>query len=183
MSSQLTNLVPVFDRQNYGQWSKAMKAFLMSQGLWGFTDGSVPHPGPGAPVDKVNAWQRLADMARGNIVLRLAPAIQQGVEDAATTQDVWHCLEVGYRSPSATTVYKDLKEAISTHIHPNTHPAPQIDKMSAAFACLYNCHRCTYFILIFLYFIRIYLVKYSCLSPYVTPQRGVLVRHVQRVSG
>ena len=28
------------------------------------------------------------------------------------------------------------------------------------------CHGCTYFILIFLYFIRIYLVKYSCLSPY-----------------
>ena len=77
-------------------------------------------------------------MARGNIVLRLSPAIQQGVEDAATTQDVWHRLEVGYGSPSATTVYKDLKEAISIHIHSNSHPAPQIDKMSAAFARLYN---------------------------------------------
>ena len=113
MAAQLTNLVPIFDRQNYGQWSKAMKAFLMSQGLWGFTDGSVSHPGPGTPLEEVSGWQRLADMARGNIVLCLAPAIQQGVEDTATTQAVWHHLEVGYGSPSATTIYKDLKEAIS----------------------------------------------------------------------
>ena len=34
MSSQLTNLVPVFDGQNYGQWAKAIKVFLMSQELW-----------------------------------------------------------------------------------------------------------------------------------------------------
>ena len=70
MSSQLTNLVPVFDGQNYGQWAKAIKAFLMSQGLWGYMDGTIPHPGVGTPAEEVNAWQRSSDMARGNIVLR-----------------------------------------------------------------------------------------------------------------
>ena len=77
MSSQLTNLVPVFDGQNYGQWVKAIKAFLMSQGLWGYTDGSIPAPGPGALAEEVATWQRSSDMARGNIVLHLAPAVQR----------------------------------------------------------------------------------------------------------
>ena len=133
MLSQLTNLVPVFDRQNYGQWLKAIKTFLMSQGLWGFMHGSIPHPREGTLIEEISAWQRMSDMARGNIVLHLAPAVQQVAEDVTTTQDLWHLLQVGYGSPSATTIYKDLKEAISIKIHNNSHPAPQIDKMSAAF--------------------------------------------------
>ena len=138
MSSQLTNLVPVFDGQNYGQWVKAIKVFLMSQGLWGYTDGTIAQPAAGAPAEEVAAWQRASDMARGNIVLRLAPAVQQAAEEAATVMDLWNALCVGYGSPTATTVYKDFKEAISIRIHNNSHPAPQIDKMSAAFARLNN---------------------------------------------
>ena len=109
MSSQLTYLVPVFDGQNYGQWAKAIKAFLMSQGLWGYTDGTIAQPGAGAPAEEVANWQRSSDMARGNIVLRLAPAVQQSAEEAATVVDLWNALHVGYGSPMATTVYKDLK--------------------------------------------------------------------------
>ena len=138
MSSQLTNLVPVFDGQNYGQWAKAIKVFLMSQGLWGYTNGTIAQPGAGAPAEEVAAWQRASDMARGNLVLRLAPAVQQSAEEAATVVDLWNALCIGYGSPTATTVYKDLKEAISIRIHNNSHPAPQIDKMSATFACLNN---------------------------------------------
>jgi hypothetical protein len=37
MSSQLATLVPVFDRTNYLVWSRAMKAYLQSQGLFGYT--------------------------------------------------------------------------------------------------------------------------------------------------
>jgi hypothetical protein len=44
MSSQLTSLVTVFDGQNYGNWSKAMHAFLMVQGLWSYTDGTTTEP-------------------------------------------------------------------------------------------------------------------------------------------
>jgi hypothetical protein len=44
MSSQLTSLITVFDGQNYGTWSKAMRAFLMAQGLWTFTDGTTTEP-------------------------------------------------------------------------------------------------------------------------------------------
>jgi hypothetical protein len=49
MLSQLTTFVQVFDGQNYGIWSKAMHAFLMAQGLWGFTDGTNTEPYP--PTD------------------------------------------------------------------------------------------------------------------------------------
>jgi transposase InsO family protein len=44
MLSQLTTFVQVFDGQNYVTWCKAMCAFLMAQGLWGFTNGSLPEP-------------------------------------------------------------------------------------------------------------------------------------------
>jgi hypothetical protein len=49
MLSQLTTFVQVFDGQNYGVWSKAMCAFLLAQGLWGFTDGTNTKPYP--PTD------------------------------------------------------------------------------------------------------------------------------------
>jgi transposase InsO family protein len=51
MSSQLTTFVQVFDGQNYGIWSKAMRAFLMAQGLWGFTDGTNTEPYP--PINPI----------------------------------------------------------------------------------------------------------------------------------
>src|SRR6267378_1746919 len=44
MSSQLTTLVQTFDGSNYQLWSKAMKAWLQSQGLWGFVDGTIVCP-------------------------------------------------------------------------------------------------------------------------------------------
>ena len=51
MSSQLTSLVSTFDRSNYGLWSKSMKAFLMSQGLWAYIDGTISTPiAPIAPL-------------------------------------------------------------------------------------------------------------------------------------
>ncbi len=44
MSSQLTSLVQTFDGQNYGLWSKAMRAYLQSQGLWAHIAGSITAP-------------------------------------------------------------------------------------------------------------------------------------------
>ena len=44
MSSQLTSLTTVFAGQDYNNWSKAMRAFLMAQGLWGYVSGDLPEP-------------------------------------------------------------------------------------------------------------------------------------------
>ena len=69
MSSQLTTLVQTFDRLNYQLWSKVMKAWLQSQGLWGFVDGTIVHPADPATAEiataeaAIAAWVRSNDMA------------------------------------------------------------------------------------------------------------------------
>ena len=88
MTSQLTSLVPVFDGQNYNLWAQPIKAFLMSQGLWGYVDGSITAPGAGAPAEEVAAWQCSNDMAKGNIILRLTTPLQQFAENIATAEDM-----------------------------------------------------------------------------------------------
>jgi hypothetical protein len=44
MSQQLTSLIPVLDGSNYRLWSQAIKAYLMSLGLWGYVTGNLEHP-------------------------------------------------------------------------------------------------------------------------------------------
>ena len=44
MSSQLTTLTTVFTGQDWTNWSKAMRAFLMAQGLWGYASGDISEP-------------------------------------------------------------------------------------------------------------------------------------------
>jgi hypothetical protein len=101
MSSQLATLVPVFDGTNYLVWSRAMKAYLQSQGLFGYTDGSLTIPvsisavtaSPAVPATastpaiaavaavtaydptpaEILSWKKSNDMAMGAIILRLSP--------------------------------------------------------------------------------------------------------------
>ena len=133
MSTQLTQLVPIFDGSNYGIWAKAMKAFLMAQGLWGFVDGTITAPAD--PAD-LAAWQRSTDMARGNITLRVSPALQEYADSIATLTTLWTNLKNRYGAATVPMIYKDFKEAISIRFNPNQHPGPQFDKLAAAFARL-----------------------------------------------
>ena len=89
MSSQLTSLVPLFDGSGYITWAKAIKAFLMSQGLWGFVSGTfieLPYPwakdskgklkDPGTEqlkkyCEEHDPWQQCQDMCLGSIMLCL----------------------------------------------------------------------------------------------------------------
>ncbi len=76
MSSQLTSLVPIFDGSNWSIWSKAMTAFFMSQGLWGYIEGVIPAPVLGAGTPPVTAadvalWNKNDEMARGNLTVML----------------------------------------------------------------------------------------------------------------
>src|SRR6266702_192233 len=141
MSSQLTSLVPVFDGSNWSTWSKAMTAFFMLQGLWGYVAGTIPVPGVGAagppPVTAadVSLWNKNAEMARGKLTLRLSPAVQQAVT-GNTSQLLWDAIKDRYGAVSMPCIYKDFKEVISIRFNPNQHPTPQFEKMAAAFACL-----------------------------------------------
>ena len=40
-TSQLAASVPIFDGSNFLAWAKPMRAFLMSQGLWGYASGDL----------------------------------------------------------------------------------------------------------------------------------------------
>ena len=143
MSANPTTLVPILDRTNWEVWSKVMKAFLMSIGLWKHADGTVPWPstlGPNPTAEAqdahdlhVAALEREENQCIGNIVLHCSAAIQQevsGLDDAST---LWNCLQTLYGEATLTGIYKDFKEALSANINPEQHPGPTIDKCQAAF--------------------------------------------------
>ncbi len=143
MSSQLTMLVQTFDGSNYQLWSKAMKAWLQSQGLWGFVDRTIVHPADpaagaataeiAAAEAAIAAWVRSNDMAMGNLVLRLNPSIQESLGAFTAAEAVWDDLRDRYGAATIPQVYKDFKEVIDICINPNTHPSVQLDHMAAAF--------------------------------------------------
>ena len=107
MSSQLTQLVPIFDSSNWSTWSKAMTAFFMLQGLWGFVDGSIASPGATGTATELAAWQRSDEMARGNLTLRLSPAIQQAIT-GTSTQTLWDAVKARYGAVSMPSIYRDF---------------------------------------------------------------------------
>jgi hypothetical protein len=86
MLSQLTTFVQVFDRQNYGVWSKAMHAFLMAQGLWGFTDGTNTEPYPPTDPLPIPPLAATASQAESNAhdVLK----VQYKIDKAAYEKDL-----------------------------------------------------------------------------------------------
>jgi hypothetical protein len=163
MSSQLATLVPVFDGTNYLVWSRAMKAYLQSQGLFGYTDGSLTIPisipavaaSPAVPantttpaIDAVTAvpaydptpadilsWKKSNDMAMGAIILRLSPSIQQLISQA-TAEELWTHLTDTYDKDSLSTVYKDWKEVQSIQFNSTQHPGPVFEKLDAAYSRL-----------------------------------------------
>ena len=44
LNNDTVSLVPISDETDYQQWSTAMRAFLMLQGLWQQTQGYYPYP-------------------------------------------------------------------------------------------------------------------------------------------
>jgi len=120
-----------------------MKAWLQSQGLWGFVDRTIVRPvdpAAGAAAAEIAAaeaaiaaWVRSNDMAMGNLVLRLNPSIQESLGAFTAAEAVWDDLRDRYGAATIPQVYKDFKEAINIRINPNTHPSLQLDRMAAAF--------------------------------------------------
>jgi transposase InsO family protein len=163
MSSQLATLVPIFDGTNYLVWSRAMKAYLQSQGLFGYTDGSLTIPvsisavaaSPAVPATattpaiaavaavtaydptpaEVLSWKKSNDMAMGAIILRLSPSIQQLITQT-TAEELWTHLTDTYDKDSLSTVYKDWKEVQNTRFNSTQHPGPVFEKLDAAYSRL-----------------------------------------------
>ena len=93
MSSQLTNLVPVFDGTNYQQWVAAMQSFLMSQGQWKCVKPGADVPdevkveGSVTNASEIVSWLEDAEKAMGNICHELkfySPKLSNFVQRFAT---------------------------------------------------------------------------------------------------
>src|SRR6201984_1837554 len=146
MSGNTLSLVPILDGTNYGVWSSAMKAYLMSQGLWPHAAGTAVRPDEAAPkaephiVAAANA--RIADFDKeetqcvGHLVLRCVPSIQQDISHLDDPETIWNRLFTLYGAATLTTIYKDFREVTTINLNPAQHPGPQLDKCHAAFSRL-----------------------------------------------
>ena len=142
MSSQLTNLVPVFDGTNYQQWTAAMQSFLMSQGQWKCVKDGANVPEEIKVEDSVtNAAEIMsyledAEKAMGNIRLRLHHTIGYQFNSEENPASLWKTLKKKYGVPGISGAFKEFKGIMDTQIPNNSNPSPAIDKIMAHHTCL-----------------------------------------------
>jgi hypothetical protein len=106
MSNNISQFVPILDSSNYEIWSSAMRAFLMSLGLWAHTMGTTAapvetHDATGAVMNQEahNKWFEKDAMAISHITLRVNPFIQQELDSLPTTsfaENYWTHLSTCY---------------------------------------------------------------------------------------
>ena len=134
MSSQLTNLVPVFDGTNYQQWTAAMQSFLMSQGQWKCVkDGAnvpaeVKVEGSVTNAADIVSYLEDAEKAIGNIRLRLHHTIGYQFNSEENPAALWQTLKKKYGVPGISGAFKEFKGIMDTQIPNNSDPSPAIDK-------------------------------------------------------
>ena len=76
------SLMPILDGANYGLWSKAMKAYLISIALWGYVSTDISAPATatdGTAHPDLPEWIKHDQQAMGSLILCVAPFIQQDV--------------------------------------------------------------------------------------------------------
>jgi hypothetical protein len=146
MLNNVSQFVPILDGSNYGIWSSAMRAFLISLGLWAHAMGTTAAPaemldatGVVMNQEACNKWFEKDTMAIGHLTLRVNPSIQQELDSLPATSfanDYWTHLSTCYGTAMPSSIYKDFKETLNIHLNPSQHPTQQIDHMVAAFQCL-----------------------------------------------
>ena len=82
------------------------------------------------------AWDRSDDMALGNIILRLSPSLQQNFAQYTTSALLWAALVSTFDTTTTASIFKDFKEIFAIRLTADKHPAPQFDRLSAAFGRL-----------------------------------------------
>ena len=132
MSTNAALFVPVLDGSNYGLWSTAMKAFLMSLGLWAHITGVTAAPADvtdvtGAVVNQEarDKWFERDTMAIGHITLRVNPSIQQELDSLPAdsfADNYWTHLSSRYGTAMPSSIYKDFKETLNIRLNPGQHP-------------------------------------------------------------
>jgi hypothetical protein len=73
-------------------------------------------------------------MVIGQIMLRLLPTVQQNHTNYVTFYFLWDTLKGSYSKATASTVFKDFKDCLSTCISLTADPNIYFNKMFGAFA-------------------------------------------------
>ena len=137
MSSQLTNLVPVFDGTNYQQWTAAMQSFLMSQGQWKCVKDGADAPtevkveGSVTNAAEIVSFLEDAEKAMGNICLCLHHTIGYQFNSIENPAELWQTLKKKHGVPGISGAFKEFKGIMDTQIPNNSDPSPAIDKIMA----------------------------------------------------
>ena len=148
-NNNATSLVPILDGTNYRTWAVAMKAYIMSTGMWAYAKGDVEYPN--FPVGEDGKAVKITDERRnqiraaqadfdkqdgivlGQIMLRLHLTVQQAYIGASTAHGLWSGLEKDYGKSTAATVFKDFKDCLGGQIYENTNPTAYFNYLFAAF--------------------------------------------------
>jgi len=148
-STNNASLVPTLDGTNYRQWAVAMKALIQSTGMWAYPMGKVSReyfPDDDAEFEKltktrkdeimasINEFEKNDGMVLGQITLRLSPTIQQNHQHCHTSASLWNALLATYGKSTASTVFKDFKDCLNSHITMNADPQIYFDKVFGAYA-------------------------------------------------
>jgi hypothetical protein len=148
-SNNATSLVPILYGTNYRQWAVAMKALIMSTGMWAYVQGNIEReslPDKKEEREKLSetrkneilaaqaAWDKEDGMVLGQIMLRLSPTVQQNHTTYYTSFVLWNALEGSYGKAMASTVFRDFKECLHVRISTTADPNIYFDKMFGAFA-------------------------------------------------
>jgi hypothetical protein len=120
-----------------GIWVKAMQTFLMSIGLWKYAMGDSTEP----PLDADGAtahatWEKERAQCIGNVVLWTTAPIQQEVGTIQDPETLWNHILALYGAATLTSIYKEFCTVTTMTFNLAQHPAPQLDKMQAAFSYL-----------------------------------------------
>jgi gag-polypeptide of LTR copia-type len=112
---------------------------LMLIGLWKYATGDDTEP----PLDADGAtahatWEKERVQCIGNIVLRTTAPIQQEVSAINNPETLWNCILALYGAATLTSIYKEFCTVTTMTFNPAQHPTPQLDKMQAAFSCLFT---------------------------------------------
>ena len=150
-NNNTASLVPTLDGTNYRQWAVAMKALIQSTGMWAYPEGKVSReyfPDSDEEMDKlstarkaeilasINEFEKNDGMVLGQITLRLSPTIQQNHQHCHTSTSLWNALLATYGRSTASTVFKDFKDCLNSHITTNADPQIYFDKVFSAYACM-----------------------------------------------
>src|ERR1043165_5342033 len=134
MSNTLFTAVPLFDGKDYINWSESMLSYLEALGI-GYV---IEDPRPGSHVTSITTtedggqeesttiapgteedrrkWDRDNSQARGNIFLRLTPAIKSKVKDLLTAAAIIDKLKELYGEPGVATIFSYFKQALNVQI-------------------------------------------------------------------